>query len=97
MRSIPDALLAIGLSAAVLTTNLVPAHANDGRVAAGFLGGLFAGTVLGSALTPRPYHPPQPIYVAPARVYSEPSCYLTRGEPVWDGYGWIRPYVEICD
>ena len=53
-----------------------------GDVAAGVIGGLAAGTIIGAAVAgPRYYAPrlpPPPVYVAPA-------CYRTRGEPVWDG------------
>ena len=41
------------------------------------------------------YYAPAPVYVAPP----PPSCYWTRGEPVWDGYrgAWVRPRVQVCD
>jgi hypothetical protein len=35
--------------------------------------------------------------VAPAPVYVVPQCYWTRGEPMWDGYRWVRPRVQDCD
>lgn len=95
MRLASNLLIALAVSVPILTTSFVPSRAENGQVAAGILGGLFAGTILGSALAPRPYYPPQPVYIAPA--YAEPSCYLTRGEPVWDGYRWVRPRVEMCD
>ena len=49
-----------------------------------------------AAAQPRYYGPaPAPVYVAPP----PPSCYWTRGEPVWDGYrgAWVRPRVQVCD
>lgn len=73
-----------------------PAHARSGDVAAGLLGGLAVGAIVGSAIAaPRPY------YYAPAPVYAvpppPPECYWTRGQPMWDGYRWVRPRVQICD
>jgi hypothetical protein len=47
---------------------------------------------VGSALAPRP----APVYVAPAPAYVA-ECYWTRGRPVWDGYRWIRPRIQVCD
>jgi hypothetical protein len=79
------------------------ALAGSGDVAAGLLGGFAVGAIVGSALAPRPapvYVAPGPVYVAPgpvAPVYGEPACYWTRGRPVWDGYRWVRPRVQICD
>jgi hypothetical protein len=25
-----------------------------------------------------------------------PACYWTVGQPVWNGYRWIRPRVQVC-
>jgi hypothetical protein len=59
-----------------------PARAGGGDVAAGLVGGLAAGTIIGAAVAgPRYYAPPPAVYVAPG-----PACYWTRGQPVWDGY-----------
>jgi hypothetical protein len=79
------------------------AQAGSGDVAAGLLGGFAVGAIVGSALATRPapvYVAPAPVYVAPAPVapvYAEPSCYWTRGQPVWDGYRWVRPRMQVCD
>lgn len=76
------------------------ARAENGEIAAGVLGGLAVGTLLGSAAAPRPYAPP-PVYVAPPPtvVYETPACYWTRGAPVWDDWRgiWVRPRVQVCD
>ncbi len=74
----------------------LPAQAggNGGAVAAGVIGGLAVGGLLGAAAA-QPRYAPEPVYVAPP-----PSrCYWTRGEPVWDGYrgAWVRPRVQVCD
>jgi hypothetical protein len=65
-------------------------------VAAGVVGGLIGGALLGSALA-RPA-PPPPVYYAPAPVYvdEEPACRLVR-ERFWDGYGWRMRRVQVCD
>jgi len=96
-------------AAAMLSAATAPnsARANDGQVAAGIFGGLFAGTLLGAAIaSPRPYYyAPTPYYYGPAYygpVYGAPPpvrCYWTRGTPVWDEWRgvWIRPRVQVCD
>jgi hypothetical protein len=25
-----------------------------------------------------------------------PQCYWTYGQPVWNGYAWVRPRVQVC-
>jgi hypothetical protein len=76
----------------------IHARADGGQFAAGLLGGLAAGAIIGSAVAPRPYYAPAPVYVAPPPLFYEaPPCYWTRGQPVWNGYTWIRPRVQICD
>ena len=93
----------IGLVAAVTVSALAAAHhahAGNGDVAAGLLGGFAAGAIVGSVLAPRPapvYAAPAPVYVAPAPVYVAPQCYWTRGQPMWDGYRWVRTRVQVCD
>ena len=77
-----------------LTTATSPARAGCGDVAAGLVGGLAAGTIIGAAVAgPRYYAPPPPVYVAPT------PCYWTRGKPVWDGYQgvWTYPAVRVCE
>ena len=70
-----------------------PVRAGGGDVAAGLIGGLAAGTIIGAAVTAPRYYGPPPVYVAPA-----PYCYWTQGEPVWDGYRgmWTYPPVRVC-
>jgi hypothetical protein len=65
-----------------------------GDVAAGLIGGLAAGTIIGAAVTAPPYYGPPPMYVLPA-----PYCYWTQGQPVWDPYRgvWTYPAVRVCE
>ena len=88
-------LIVLATVAAMGATTL-PAQAggNGGAVAAGVIGGLAVGGLLGAAAAQPRYYAPAPVYVAPP-----PSCYWTRGEPVWDGYrgAWVRPRVQVCD
>ncbi len=83
-----------------------PAHARDGAVAAGIIGGLAAGAIIGGALAGPPAYA-GPVYVAPpppppAAYYGPPPpyaapCYWAAGEPVWNGYRWVRSRVRVCD
>ena len=94
------ALSIVAVAATIGAAIPSPARADNGRIAAGIVGGLAVGTLLGAAATaPRPYYAPAPVYVEPAPVYEVPSCYWTRGEPVWDGWRgvWYRPRIQVCD
>jgi hypothetical protein len=91
--------LIVLVTAATMGAAILPAPAqaggNGGAVAAGVIGGLAVGGMLGAAAASQPrYYAPAPVYVAPP-----PSCYWTRGEPVWDGYrgAWVRPRVQVCN
>ena len=88
--------LAAGFAALTLCSGLVatPAAAGGSDLAVGLLGGLAAGTVLGSAIAqPRYYYPP---YYAPAPVFvPAPACWYER-QTVWDGYGYVVQPVRIC-
>jgi hypothetical protein len=94
--------LIVLVTAAAMGAAILPAPAqaggNGGAVAAGVIGGLAVGGLLGAAAAQPRYgygYAPAPVYVAPP----PPSCYWTRGEPVWDGYRgvWVRPRVQVCD
>jgi hypothetical protein len=86
------ALTAVSL--AFTSVAITPAYAGGGDVAAGLIGGLAAGTIIGAAVASPRYYAPPPVYVTPG-----PSCYWTRGAPVWDGYRglWVYPSVQVCE
>ena len=98
-----NGMLAIAAAATIaLGTIAVPteaqAHRRGGAVAAGIIGGLAAGALIGSAVAaPRYYGGPYyyaPAY-APAPAYYGPPCYWRR-ERFWDGYGWAIRRVQVC-
>jgi hypothetical protein len=94
------AVIATALAGALLAAPM-QARADGGQVAAGIIGGLAAGAIIGSALRPPVYYAPPPVYVAPAPVYAAPppACYYAPGAPVWDAYRgiWVRPSVQVCN
>jgi hypothetical protein len=96
-------IVAAAAAIAVAGTVSQPAHAGDrgGAIAAGVLGGLAVGAMVGAAASQPRYAPPPPAYVVDEPVYAAPPprCYWTRGEPTWDGYRgvWVRPRVQVCD
>jgi hypothetical protein len=71
-----------------------PAQARGGAIAAGIIGGLAAGVIIGSAVN-GPYYAPGYYYGA-APVYYGPRCYWTR-QQFWDGWGWRLRRVRVCD
>lgn len=88
------------IAAAMLTAMAVsgdptPVQARDGAVAAGIIGGLAVGTMLGAAAAQPRYYGPPPVYVEEA----PPRCYWARGQAVWDpGAGiWRHPRIRVCD
>lgn len=67
-----------------------PARADGGRIAAGIIGGLAAGAIIGSiAANNGAYYRPGPVYYGP-------RCYWGH-QRFWDGYGWRRHRVRVCD
>jgi len=64
-------------------------------IAAGVIGGLAAGAIIGSAIANSP--PPRVYYVEPQPVVDGPVCHLERHR-VWIegvGYRWRR--LEVCN
>ena len=84
----------IALAAAVTLAAALPssAQANCGGcgVAAGVVGGLAAGAIIGSAIANS-----GPRYVEPAYV-DGPVCHTER-QQVWDGYAYRIRRVQVCD
>jgi len=72
-----------------------PAEARGGAWAAGIIGGLAAGAIIGSAIGHGPYYAYAPGPYAYNGYGGYGGCYWTR-QRVWDGWGWrIRP-VRVC-
>jgi hypothetical protein len=81
--------------AAVTAPQPAEAHwrGGGGAVAAGIIGGLAAGAIIGSAAAHGPYYGSGYYYGAGSAYYD--GCYWTR-QRVWDGWGWrLRP-VRVC-
>ena len=57
-------------------------HHNSYSAGAAVLGGVIGGII--GAQQPQYYGPP-------------PNCYWTLGRPYWNGYGWVRPRVRVCE
>jgi hypothetical protein len=94
MRKIASVIAAIAVAAGPLLVP-APAAAENGRIAAGVVGGLIGGALIGGALASRPA--PPPVYYAPQPVYvEEPPCRFVR-ERYWDGYGYVYRHVQVCD
>jgi hypothetical protein len=98
-------LAALAVIAIATLSDVSASRAGGGDVAAGLLGGFAAGAIVGAATAPRPYYygpppayvAPPPAYVEPPPAYAPPPCYWTRGEPVWNGYAWVQPHVQVCE
>ena len=94
MRKIASVIAAIAVAAGPQLVP-APAAAENGRIAAGVVGGLIGGALIGGALASRPA--PPPVYYAPQPVYvEEPPCRFVR-ERYWDGYGYVYRRVQVCD
>lgn len=72
------------------------AEARGGRIAAGVIGGLAVGALVGAAAANGPYYGygPRYGYYGPAYAYG-PGCYWHR-ERFWDGWGWRIRRVRVC-
>src|SRR5262245_19333752 len=75
-----------------------PAEARGGRVAAGVIGGLAVGALLGGAVAASQggYYAPYGYYSGPAAYPGYyPGCYWQR-QQVWTGYAWAVRRVQVC-
>lgn len=71
------------------------AGGRGGAVAAGIIGGLALGAIIGSQARGGYYYG-GPYAYAPGPVYYAPRCYWTR-QRFWDGYGgWYVRRVRVC-
>ena len=98
MRRTVGLLMAVGVTATAMTVLSAPSRAENGEIAAGILGGLAVGTILGAGVAQPRYEAPAPVYVAPPPP-PPPTCYWTQSEPVWDNFQgvWVRQQVQVCD
>jgi len=105
MRNAITALAAVGVLAAALPSP-AQAYCNGCGVAAGVVGGLAAGAIIGGAIARPPvYVEPTPVYVAPPPppAYAEPPdvtgsiCHIERRQVWIEGYGYRPRRVEVCD
>lgn len=104
MKKTVIALALAGLAAATLP-NAAEARCRGCGVAAGVVGGLAAGAIIGSALAGGPaYAAPAPVYVAPPppppTYYYEsdaPICHVERRRIWVEGWGWRHRRVEVCE
>jgi hypothetical protein len=87
------AALATAVTSAVTYT---PAQARDGAVAAGVVGGLAAGAIIGSAASQRNYYT-GPAYVEPSYSPVYGACHTER-EQIVDQWGNVRiRRIRVCD
>ncbi len=100
------ALAAAAIMAAALPSS-AQAHCRGCGVAAGVVGGLAAGAIIGSAIAnsgptyyvePAPvYAPPPPGYIGPSEVVEGGVCHVERRRIWVEGYGWRSHRIEVCD
>ena len=92
MTKITKTLTALAAAATLAVAAVAapqPAEARGGRIAAGIIGGLAAGAIIGGprARNGGLYYGGPYATTRPARSITARSCYWTR-QRVWDGYGW---------
>ena len=99
------ALAAVATLAAALPSS-AQTRCHGCGVAAGVVGGLAAGAIIGSAIAnsgptyyePAPvYTPPPPAYAAPSEVVEGDVCHVERRRVWVEGYGWRSRRIEVCD
>jgi hypothetical protein len=94
----------IALAAAATLAAALPSSAqarcHGCGVAAGVVGGLAAGAIIGSAIANSgpTYVEPAPVYAPPPPAYVEDGvCHIERRRVWVEGYGWRSRRVEVCD
>lgn len=90
-------ILALGAATllAAMLPNAAEARCRGCGVAAGVVGGVAVGALIGSALARPAYDPPPPRYYVVEE--EEPVCYIERRRVWIEGRGWRSRRVEICD
>jgi len=73
-----------------------PAEAHSGRFAAGIIGGLAVGAILGAAAANSGYYGPGYYYGPGPVYYGHRDCYVTHRR-YWDGWRWHARRVRVCD
>ncbi|MDB5651807.1 MAG: hypothetical protein JWL62_3327 [Hyphomicrobiales bacterium] len=68
---------------------------NGGAIAAGAIGGLALGALAAGAYGSNGYGY-GPGYAAPVYGSGYGNCYFTT-QRAWDGYGWVRERVRVCE
>ena len=102
MKNTIIALAAAATVAAALPSS-AQAYCRGCGVAAGVVGGLAAGAIIGGAIAnsrpvyvePAPVYAPPPYAVPPAYV-DGPVCHTER-QQFWDGYAYRTRRVQVCD
>jgi hypothetical protein len=91
-------LAAVAALAATAISAPTPADARGrgGAVAAGVIGGLAAGAIIGSATRSYGYGAYDGGYYAGGPYYAAGSDCRLRRERFWDGYGWRVHRVRVC-
>ena len=95
------ALTAIALAAAFALASVAapqPAKADDGgAIAAGIIGGLALGAIVGSAASgPHYYDYDRGYYYRPRYYYYRPHCWWEH-DRYWNGWRWRWHRVRVCD
>ncbi|MPZ55128.1 MAG: hypothetical protein GEU91_01275 [Rhizobiales bacterium] len=84
-------------AAAVTAPTSADARCRGCGVAAGVVGGLAVGAIIGSAIANSPPPPPPAvIYAEPEPVYG-PVCHIERHRVWIEGYGYRVRRVQVCD
>ena len=104
-KFIAIAATSVAVLAAATAAPVTAQARNGGEIAAGIIGGLAAGAILGAAIAPHPsyygaydgpaYDPPAGY--SPSQADNAASCYWAPGRPYWDGYRWVQSRVQVCD